>query len=61
LLGYGRPLSAVTATYPDVCALAKALVEEITDQPVTECCERTVRPQCGFLINKRSKPAGATK
>lgn len=51
LQGYGCPLSAVTAKHPEVCALAKALVEEITGQPVTECCERSDRPRCAFRID----------
>jgi predicted ArsR family transcriptional regulator len=50
LQGYGCALSAVTAKHPEVCALAKALVEEITGQPVTECCERGAHPRCGFRI-----------
>jgi len=50
LQGYGCPLSAVTAKHPQVCALARALVEEITGQPVTECCERNGRPRCRFRI-----------
>jgi predicted ArsR family transcriptional regulator len=50
LQGYGCPLSAVTAKHPQVCALAQALVEEITGQPVTECCERNARPRCRFRI-----------
>jgi predicted ArsR family transcriptional regulator len=50
LQGYGCPLSAVTAAHPEVCALAQALVQEITGQPVTECCDRTDRPRCGFRI-----------
>jgi predicted ArsR family transcriptional regulator len=58
LQGYGCPLSAVTATQPHVCALAKALVERITGQPVTECCERTERPRCGFRIADESRPRG---
>ena len=44
LQGYGCPLSAVTATHPEVCALAQALVEQITGLPVTECCDRTAPP-----------------
>ena len=52
LQGYGCPLSAVTAKHPEVCALAKALVEEITGLPVTECCERSDRPQCAFRIHE---------
>jgi predicted ArsR family transcriptional regulator len=51
LQGYGCPLSAVTAKHPEVCALAQALVEEITGQPVTECCERDGRPRCRFRID----------
>ena len=51
LQGYGCPLSAVTAKHPEVCALATALVEEISGQPVTECCERGAHPRCAFLIH----------
>ena len=50
LKGYGCPLSAVTAGRPVVCALAQALVEEITGRPVTECCDRGARPRCGFQV-----------
>ena len=50
LKGYGCPLSAVTAGRPEVCALAQALVEEITGRPVTECCDRGARPRCGFHV-----------
>jgi len=50
LRGYGCPLSAVTAGHPEVCALAQALVEEITGRPVTECCDRSDRPRCGFTV-----------
>jgi predicted ArsR family transcriptional regulator len=52
LQGYGCPLSAVTASHPQVCALAKALVEEITGLPVTECCDRSDRPRCAFRIDE---------
>src|SRR4051794_30554894 len=50
LRGYGCPLSAVTAGRPEVCALAQALVEEITGRPVTECCDRGGRPRCGVQV-----------
>jgi predicted ArsR family transcriptional regulator len=50
LKGYGCPLSAVTVGRPEVCALAQALVEEITGRPVTECCDREGRPRCGFQV-----------
>ncbi|HYC31363.1 MAG TPA: winged helix-turn-helix transcriptional regulator [Gemmatimonadales bacterium] len=54
LRGYGCPLSAVTGGHPEVCALAQALVEEITGAPVKECCEREGRPRCGFAVAERS-------
>ncbi|MGH7607766.1 MAG: hypothetical protein ACREME_10545, partial [Gemmatimonadales bacterium] len=50
LQGYGCPLSAVTADHPQVCALARALVQEITGQQVTECCQRAGRPRCAFEV-----------
>ena len=53
LQGYGCPLSAVTAHRPEVCALAKALVEDITSLPVTECCDRSGNPRCAFLITEQ--------
>jgi predicted ArsR family transcriptional regulator len=56
LQGYGCPLSAVTAKHPQVCALARALVEEITGQSVTECCDREGRPRCGFRIDDEPEP-----
>jgi predicted ArsR family transcriptional regulator len=53
LQGYGCPLSAVTAKHPQACELARALVEEITGQRVTECCDRTARPRCAFLVDQK--------
>ena len=50
LQGYGCPFSAVTPTHPEVCALAQALIEQITGRPVTECCDRTGRPRCAFTF-----------
>ncbi|MEO7986939.1 MAG: helix-turn-helix domain-containing protein [Gemmatimonadales bacterium] len=50
LRGYACPLSSVTAKHPEVCALARTLVEEITGRPATECCERGERPRCCFVI-----------
>lgn len=52
--GYGCPLSAVTTDHAEVCELARALVEEIVGQPVTECCDRSERPRCGFGVRLRS-------
>lgn len=52
LQGFGCPLSSVTASQPQVCALAQSLVETITGRPVTECCDRSGRPRCGFLVEE---------
>ena len=51
LQGFGCPLSAVTTQRADACELARALIEEITGQQVTECCERSPRPRCAFLVD----------
>jgi predicted ArsR family transcriptional regulator len=51
LQGYACPLSAVTGNHEEVCELGKALVEEITGAPVTECCERGEHPRCAFAIS----------
>ncbi len=50
LQGYGCPFSAVAADHPEVCALAKALIEEVTGRPVVECCDRSDRPRCAFRV-----------
>lgn len=52
LQGYACPLSAVAAKHPEVCALARSLVEEITKLPVAECCDRADRPRCCFQIDE---------
>ncbi len=50
LQGYACPLSAVTAQHPEVCGLVQSLVAEITGRVVTECCDRSDRPRCAFLV-----------
>lgn len=52
LQGHGCPLSAVTASHPDVCALAQTIIRTITERPVEECCDRSnpERPRCAFMI-----------
>lgn len=52
LQGFACPLASVTAAEPQVCALAQSLVQEITGRPVTECCDRSGRPRCGFLVDE---------
>jgi predicted ArsR family transcriptional regulator len=49
LQGYACPLSAVTPGHPEVCELARALVEEIAGVPVREACDRSGRPRCAFV------------
>lgn len=53
--GFGCPLSAVTTEHPEVCELARALIAEITGSPVSECCDRSSRPRCGFHIAEHAK------
>jgi predicted ArsR family transcriptional regulator len=59
LQGYGCPLSAVTAEHAQVCALAQALVEQITGRPVIECCDRSERPRCRFRIEDEAATSSA--
>lgn len=46
----GCPLSAVVTEDPHVCALAEALVAEVTGRRVIECCHKAERPRCKFRI-----------
>jgi predicted ArsR family transcriptional regulator len=48
--GYGCPLSRVTAHHPEVCELARSLVEEIVGSRVSECCDRKESPKCQFRV-----------
>lgn len=50
LAGFGCPLSAVVAERQEACALAEALVAEITGFPVRERCDREERPRCRFHV-----------
>lgn len=50
--GYGCPLSGVVADHAEVCALAEALVGEVSGLPVRACCAREGRPQCGFWVGE---------
>ena len=48
--GFSCPLGSVTREHPETCRLAEALVAELVGAPVQECCERSERPRCAFLI-----------
>lgn len=50
LQGDGCPLSSVTMKHPQVCALAHALVSEVTQHPVVERCDHSGRPRCAFEV-----------
>ena len=49
--GYSCPLSSVVQENPETCALAEALVRDITGAEVTECCDRSGTPRCAFKIS----------
>jgi predicted ArsR family transcriptional regulator len=46
------PISSVVAEHPEACAIAEALVGEITRTKVEEKCDRTGSPRCAFAISK---------
>jgi len=49
--GCGCPLAAVTGRRPEVCKAVQALVSDIVGTPVSECCDRSDRPQCRFEVS----------
>lgn len=54
LQGFGCPLSAVSASHPEVCALAQAIVADVSGCNVRECCDRSGdRPRCAFEVSKQ--------
>jgi predicted ArsR family transcriptional regulator len=61
LQGYGCPLASVTGKHPQVCELARTLVEEITGSTVAECCDRAGRPRCAFQITAKPSRAPASE
>lgn len=51
LRGVGCPLNSVVLEQPSTCALAQALIEEITKASVLECCDRSGdRARCAFRV-----------
>jgi len=53
LRGIGCPLTAVVLERPTVCSLAQALIAEVTQAEVVECCDRTgERARCGFRVSE---------
>jgi predicted ArsR family transcriptional regulator len=49
------PLTAVSATHPEVCQLGQALVSQIVGLPVQARCTRGSSPQCRFEIGEAER------
>lgn len=50
LSGRGCPLSAVVGEHPALCGLVQELIARAAGAPVEECCDRSERPGCRFLV-----------
>lgn len=50
LKGFACPLADVVATEPKVCRAVETLVSAVAGAPAHECCDRTGRARCRFLI-----------
>ncbi len=50
LVGHGCPLSAAVGEHEAVCAVARAIVHELSGREVRECCDRGARPRCRFEV-----------
>ncbi len=57
LRGHDCPLGDSALEYPEVCGLAKSLLEAIVEVPVRERCDRSGRPRCLFEIPRPPRPA----
>lgn len=54
--GFGCPLAALTGNHPTVCLAIESLIATLLDASVKECCDRTQRPQCCFLVSQSGSP-----
>lgn len=53
LRGIGCPLTAVVLEQPIACSVARALIAEVTEADVEECCDRTgERARCAFHVSE---------
>jgi predicted ArsR family transcriptional regulator len=50
--GHGCPLGEIVRQEPQVCTALESLLGEITGAAVRECCDRTDRPSCRFVIER---------
>lgn len=53
LRGFGCPLAALTGSHPTVCLAIESLIATLLGTRVEECCDRTERPRCCFLVGRR--------
>ncbi len=58
--GYGCPLAAATAEYPEACNALESLLSEFVGQPVAKCCDRYNRQRCCFEVPDGAASAGHT-
>ena len=54
--GFGCPLAALTGNHPTVCVAIESLIATLLDTNVEECCDRSQRPQCCFLVAQSRSP-----
>jgi predicted ArsR family transcriptional regulator len=50
--GAGCPLAALTGKHPAVCLAMESLLSEVLGTAVRECCDRTAKPRCCFIVKK---------
>ena len=55
--GSGCPLAALTGKHRGVCLSIESLLATVLQTPVRECCLRTERPRCCFIV----KPGRTTR
>ncbi|HEY6089769.1 MAG TPA: helix-turn-helix domain-containing protein [Gemmatimonadaceae bacterium] len=55
IIGRACPLAAAVEADHCVCSIVTALVSNVVDAEVRECCDRSGRPRCCFEISRREK------
>jgi predicted ArsR family transcriptional regulator len=56
IVGRACPLAAAVEADHCVCTVVTALVSNVVDAEVLECCDRSGRPKCCFEIQSSDKP-----
>src|SRR5690606_14849831 len=51
LRAHSCPLAGIPRSHESACKLAEALVQELVQAPVQECCDRGERPRCAFRVS----------